>query len=137
MSHGTRGKAWRPRCPGAGLCGAAAFAPLFASAWFSFIRPFRTSAALDTWRFIGQPTGQGRDLIASDSETVFHQEWIGQTCAIKSAVNLYGHNCPAITLNSLHDIQSDIDGEDFPIGPFFDRSDAAELPPHVFNNGIV
>jgi len=59
---------------------------------------------------------------------VIHQERIGQAGSVERAVNLHGNNRLAITLDHLHDLQRDIDGEDFMIGPFFDRSDAANLP---------
>ena len=67
---------------------------------------------------------------------MIHQERIRKAGAVKSAVNLHGHNRLATTLGYLHDIQRDIDGEDFLTGPFFDLNDAANFPPHVFDNGI-
>ena len=68
---------------------------------------------------------------------MIHQERIGQTGAVERAVNLHGHNRLTTTLGYLHDIQRDIDGEDFLTGPFFDLNDAANFPPHVFDNGIL
>jgi len=67
---------------------------------------------------------------------MIHQERIGQTGAVERAVNLHGHNRLTTTLGYLHDIQRDIDGEDFLTGPFFDLNDAAKFPPHVFDDGI-
>jgi hypothetical protein len=64
---------------------------------------------------------------------MIHQERIGQTGAVERAINLHGHNRLTITLGYLNYIQRDIHGEDFLIGPFFDRSDAANFPPCVFD----
>ena len=86
--------------------------------------------------FTSQSAGQCRYLVASNREAVVHQEWIRQPGPVERAVNLHGHDGLAIAFDRVHDIQRDIDGEDFAIGPFFDRSDAAKLPPHVFDDGI-
>src|SRR5436190_8985471 len=75
---------------------------------------------------LSQLTRQSSDRAASDCETMIYQKRIGQAGPIKRAVNLHSHNGLAITLDYLHDIQRDIDGEDFVLGPFFDRSDTAK-----------
>ncbi len=92
--------------------------------------------ALNAWRFTSQLTGQRCDFVAGDRETMVHQEQIGQTSFVEGAVNPHGDNRLAIALDYFHSTQREIDGEDFVIGPFFDRSDAAELPTHVFGDGI-
>ena len=83
-----------------------------------------------------EPTAQSSDLIARDGETVVHQQRIGQTSPVECAVNLHGDDGLAITLDGVHELQRDINGEDFAIGPFFDRGDAANFPPHVFHDGV-
>src|SRR5205807_7133654 len=86
---------------------------------------------------LSQPTRQSSGLAAGDCKTKIHHKRIGQAGPIKRAVNLHGHNGLALTLDYLHDLQCDVDGEDFAIAPFLDRSDAAKLPPHVFHDGIM
>ena len=68
---------------------------------------------------------------------MLHHERIGKAGPIERAVNLHGHNGLAISLDSLHDIQRHIDGEDFVIDPFFDRSNASNLTPRIVHDGIV
>jgi hypothetical protein len=67
---------------------------------------------------------------------VIHQKRIGQTGAVERAVKLHGYNGLAVMLGYLHDIQRNIDGEYFLIGPFFDRNDATNFPPDVIDDGI-
>jgi hypothetical protein len=55
----------------------------------------------------------------------------------RCAVDLHGHNDLAITLGNVPGIQRDVDGEDFAVGPFFDCSGAAKLPPRTFDDGIM
>jgi hypothetical protein len=46
-------------------------------------------------------------------------------------------NCLAIALNSTLHLQRDINREDFSVGPVFDRGNAVNLPPHVFDHGVT
>ncbi len=64
---------------------------------------------------------------------MIHQEWVRQASSVERAVNLYGNNELALAFDRLPDIQRDFDGKDFAVGSFFDRGDAAKLPPHVFD----